>query len=77
MPMKNPVTFTVLLLVILIGAAITIYLCGPPLLQANHLACRVGGGKTLGCSTSFGAFITGLAVVVGLAVGAAWSKFGR
>jgi hypothetical protein len=75
--MKNPVIFTVLLLAILIGAAIMIYLCSPTFLHTDHLGCGTGGGKSLGCSTSFGAFITGVTVVVGLAVGAAWSKFGR
>ena len=78
MPLKNPVIFTILVLVVLLGAATAIYFYGLPLLQSNHAYCHFGGGtKSFGCSTSFGMFITGVAVVVSLAIGVIWSKFGQ
>jgi hypothetical protein len=78
MPLKNPVIFTILVLAALLGAAVVTYFYGLPLLQAGQLGCRIGGGtRTLGCSTSFGTFMIWVAVVVCLAVGGIWSKFGR
>jgi hypothetical protein len=78
MPLKNPVIFTILVLVVLLGAGIATYFYGLPLLQSAQLGCRFGGGtRTLGCSTSFGTFMIWVSVVVGLAIGAIWSKFGR
>jgi hypothetical protein len=78
MPLKNPVIFTVLVIVVLLAAAIVTYFYGVPLLQAAHMGCRFGGGtKTLGCSTSFGLFMTWVGFGVAVAIFAVWSKFGR
>jgi hypothetical protein len=78
MPLKNPVIFTILVFAVLLGAGIATYFYGLPLLQDAQLGCRFGGGtRTLGCSTSFGRFMTWVSLAVGLAIGAIWSKFGR
>ncbi len=78
MPLKNPVVFTILVLIVLLGAAVVTYFYGLPLLHTGQLGCRIGAGtRTLGCSTSFGTFMIWVAVVVGLAVGGIWSNFGR
>ena len=80
MPLKNPVIFTILVLAVLLGAGIVTYIYGPPLLQGPQLGCQDGSGgglRAFGCSTSFGTFVAGVAVVVSLAIGAIWSKFGR
>jgi hypothetical protein len=59
MPLKNPVIFMILVIVVLLGAALVTYVYGLPLLQPSHMGCSFGGGtKTLGCSTSFGMFMT-------------------
>ena len=77
MPLKNPIIFTILVLAVLLGAGIATYFYGLPLLQ-GAARCRFGGStRTFGCSTSFGTFMTGVAVVAGLAIGAIWGKFGR
>ncbi|WP_077442267.1 hypothetical protein [Rhodanobacter sp. C01] len=78
MPLKNPVIFTILVIIVLLCAAIATYLYGLPLLQGAQMGCGFGGGtKTLGCSTSFGLFMTWVTFVVGVAIFAIWSKFGR
>ena len=80
MPLKNPVIFTILVLAVLLGAGIVTYIYGLPLLQGPRLGCQDGSGgglRAFGCSTSFGTFVAGVAVVVSLAIGAIWSKFGR
>ena len=78
MPLKNPVIFTALVIAVLVAAAIVTYVYGVPLLQAAHMSCSFGGGtKTLGCSTSFGLFMTWVGFAVAVAIFAVWSKFGR
>ena len=78
MPLKNPVIFTILVLAVLLGAGIVTYIYGWPLLQESQMDCQVGAGvKSFGCSTSFGTFMIWVVIVVSLAIGAIWSKFGR
>lgn len=78
MPLKNPVTFTILVLAVLIGASIVTYVYGFPLLEGSRIGCQVGGGvRSFGCSTSFGTFMIWVVLATGLAIGAIWSKFGR
>lgn len=77
MPLKNPVIFTILVLAVLLGAGIGTYIYGLPLLQGPQIGCQGGGVKSFGCSSSFGTFMIWVTVVVCLAIGAIWSKFGR
>jgi hypothetical protein len=77
MPLRNPVIFTILVIVVLLGAGIATYVYGLPLLQVSQMGCQSGGVKSFGCSTSFGTFTIWVAVVTSLAIGAIWSKFGR
>jgi len=78
MPLKNPVIFTILVLVVLLGAGAATYFYGLPLLQGVQSVCGYGGGaRTFGCSTSFGTFIVWVSIVAGLVIGAIWTKFGR
>jgi len=78
MPLKNPVIFTVLVVAVLLAVAIVTYVYGVPLLHKAHMGCRFGGGtKTLGCSTSFGLFMTWVGFAVAVAIFAVWRKFGR
>jgi len=77
MPLKNPVIFTILVLVVLLGAGIATYVYGLPLLQGSQLRCQGAGVRSFGCSTSFGTFMIWVTVVAGLAIGIIWSKFGR
>jgi len=74
--MKNPAAFTVLVIAVLLCAGAATYF-GLPLLDSAHMSCRVGGGRTEGCSTSFGAFFTYLIAVIAVAIGVIWSRFGR
>jgi hypothetical protein len=76
--MKNPFAFTVSTLVVLLGASLIFYCYGLPMLTESSMGCRYGGGtKSLGCSTSFGTFMTFLGAAVALAIGVIWSRFGR
>jgi hypothetical protein len=77
MPLKNPIIFTILVLVVLLGAGIATYVYGLPLLRGSQLGCQGGGIRSFGCSTSFGTFMIWVTVVAGLAIGIIWSKFGR
>ena len=77
MPLKNPIIFTILVLVVLLGAGIATYVYGLPLLQGSQLGCQGGGVRSFGCSTSFGTFMIWVTVLAGLAIGIIWSKFGR
>ena len=80
MPLKNPVIFTILVLAVLLGASIVTYIYGLPLQQGSQLGCQDGSGgglRAFGCSTSFGTFMSWVVVVVSLAIGGIWSKFGR
>jgi hypothetical protein len=77
MPLKNPVIFAILVLAVLLGASIATYVYGLPLLQSSQLGCQGADVRSFGCSTSFGTFIIWITIVVGLAIGAIWSKFGR
>jgi len=78
MPLKIPGIFTILVLIVLLGAGIATYFYGLPLLQGAQPSCGFGGGaRTFGCSTSFGTYMVWVSIVAGLAIGAIWSKFGR
>jgi len=76
--MRNPVAFTVAVLIVLLGASIIFYCYGLPMLAESSLGCHYGGGtKSFGCSTSFGTFMTILGGVVVIALVAIWNRFGR
>jgi uncharacterized membrane protein len=75
--MKNPAAFIACLTVILLCAGAAIYFFGVPLLNTSQVGCRVGGGKTLGCSSPFGTFVTVILGLLVLSVAVAWNKFGR
>ena len=75
--MKNPVAFTIGMMVVLTLAGLTFYFYGLPMLSDTSVGCRYGGGiRSFGCSTSFGTFISYLGAAVALAAGGIWSKFG-
>jgi len=79
-PLKNPIIFTILVLAVLLGASIVTYIYGMPLLQGSQVGCQDGSGgglRAFGCSTSFSMFTFWVVVVVSLAIGSIWSKFGR
>jgi len=79
-PLKNPIIFTTLVLVVPLGASIVTYIYGLPLLQGSQVGCQDGSGgglRAFGCSTSFSTFMFWVVVVVSLAIGGIWSKFGR
>jgi hypothetical protein len=74
-PLKNPVIFTILVLIVLLGAGIATYFYGLPLLQGAQPGCWFGGGtRSLGCSTSFGTFMIWVSLAVGLAIGAIFGR---
>ncbi|MEW5836646.1 MAG: hypothetical protein AB1832_16405 [Pseudomonadota bacterium] len=69
---------SVLVAAVLLAAAVVTYRYGLPRLQAANESCRFGGGtRTFGCSSSFGSFMTWVALMSCLAIGAIWNKFGR
>jgi hypothetical protein len=79
-PLKNPIIFTILVLAVLLGASIVTYSYGLPLLHGSQVGCQDGSGgglRAFGCSTSFSTFMFWVVVVVSLAIGGIWSKFGR
>ena len=73
--MRRPYLFASLVVVVLAIAAGVVYQFGLPLLHDTSISCRAGGGRTLGCSTGFGMFLTMLVAGVAVAVGFLWSKF--
>lgn len=75
--MKNPVAFVAMVLLVLLCAGAATYFFGLPMLYDLHVGCRVGGGKTMGCSSSFGTFITLLVAGSAVAIGIIWNRFGR
>lgn len=75
MPLKNPIIFAILVIVVLLAAVIVTYVYGLPLLQGSA-ECHVGV-RSFGCSSSFGFFMVWVVIVVGFAIGAIWTKFGR
>ena len=76
--MKNPLAVTALSLLVLVGAGLAFYFYGLPMLGDNDIGCRYGGGtKSLGCSSSFGVFMTMLSAAVALLLAGIWNRFGR
>jgi hypothetical protein len=75
--MKNPVALILSLMVVFLCAGAAIYFVGLPLFHDPQVSCRVGGGKTLGCSSSFGTFITIVLGLLILSTAIIWNKFGR
>lgn len=75
--MRRPVPFVLCLLVILAAASVITYYFGMRLLHDTSITCKAGPGKSVGCYTGLGAFGSALIMGVALAVGAAWSRFGR
>lgn len=76
--MRRPMAFTVSTMVVLAFAGVIFYLYGLPMLTESSVGCRYGGStKTLGCSTSFGTFMTFLGAGVALALAAMWNAFGK
>ncbi len=75
--MKRPLALSFSLLVIFIVAGTIAYRYGVPLLHDSNVTCKVGPGKSMGCHTAIGNFAIVWFMGVGLAVGAAWSRFGR
>lgn len=76
--MKRPLAFTFSTLIVLLAAGLVFYFYGLPMLAEGGVSCRFGGGtKSLGCSTSFGTFITLLLAAVALLLVGIWNRFGR
>lgn len=76
--MKRPLAFVLSTLAVLSTAGLVFYFYGLPMLAESTMGCRFGGGtKSLGCSTSFGTFITLLSAAVALLIAGIWNGFGR
>ena len=77
--MKNPWAFTILTLALLSVAALVFYCYGLPMLADNDVSCRYGGGgggKSLGCSSSLGTFLSILSGMVAICLVGIWDRFG-
>ena len=77
--MKLRVIPSVLTLGVLLLAAFVAYRFGLPELDNSHVGCAYGGGggKSLGCSTSFGSFIVYVVAGAAIVIGLIWSRPGR
>lgn len=74
--MKSRITFALTVILVLAAVSALLYFVGIPLFESSTVSCRYGGGggKTLGCSTPFGTFVTLIGAAAALAIVLAWNR---